>query len=295
MICNQGLSAGPTRDGDVWEATCPRCGVYQFTNVVAMSPITPGDLWPFLSAATRQASEAGSIATIDGNWRSLADSHSKTSATQMIERVLLYIGSRTRPGQPWNPVEPEINFPLFDMKSGSELVYVLEQLQETKYLTLGPGGLGWMLTAKGWEHLTTKAGTFTPGTCFVAMSFDESLSEAYTEGIKPALEEDCGFKSIRIDRVEHNEKICDRILAEVRQCQFIVADFTLHRAGVYFEAGFAMGLGRPVIWTVRKDGLPKTHFDTRQYNHIDWAQPSDLRKRLAERVQATIGKFEIRQ
>jgi len=185
-----------------------------------------------------------------------------------------------------------MNFPLFDMRDGRELLYVLDQLREMNYLTLGGEGKGWILTAKGWEHLTSTAATFTPGTCFVAMSFHKSLSKAYSQGIKRALEDDCGFKSIRIDRVEHNEKICDRILAEVRQCQFMVADFTLHRAGVYFEAGFALGLGRQVIWTVRKDDLRNTHFDTRQYNHIDWEQPADLRKRLADRVLATIGKFE---
>ena len=75
---------------------------------------------------------------------------------------------------------------------------------------------------------------------------------------------------VRIDLLQHNEKICDKILAEIRSCQFIIADFTLQRAGVYFEAGFAMGLGRPVIWTCMEDDFENTHFDTRQYNHIVW-------------------------
>jgi nucleoside 2-deoxyribosyltransferase len=119
------------------------------------------------------------------------------------------------------------------------------------------------------------------------MSFDPTLDTAYTEGIQPAVS-DCGFAPVRIDRVHHNEKICDRILAELRLAQFMVADFTLHRAGVYFEAGFAMGLGRPVIWTCRKDDLPNAHFDTRQYNHIEWETPSELRAKLVDRIRATI-------
>jgi nucleoside 2-deoxyribosyltransferase len=91
-----------------------------------------------------------------------------------------------------------------------------------------------------------------------------------------------------LDLVEHNEKICDRIIAEIRTCQFLVADVTLQRPGVYFEAGFAMGLGRPVIWTCRKDDLVDVHFDTRQYNHIDWKDSGGLRMRLADRIKATI-------
>jgi nucleoside 2-deoxyribosyltransferase len=54
---------------------------------------------------------------------------------------------------------------------------------------------------------------------------------------------------VRVDFVEHNEQICDKIVAEIRTCQFLVADVTLQRAGVYFEAGFAMGLGRLVART----------------------------------------------
>jgi nucleoside 2-deoxyribosyltransferase len=67
-----------------------------------------------------------------------------------------------------------------------------------------------------------------------------------------------------------------------------VADFTGHRGGVYYEAGFALGLGRPVIWTCHKDHLTQAHFDTRQYNHIEWSDSRELRERLRNRILATI-------
>ncbi len=92
---------------------------------------------------------------------------------------------------------------------------------------------------------------------------------------------------IRIDLVHHNEKICDKIMAEIRSSQFLVADVTGQRQGVYFEAGFAMGLGRSVIWTCREDQLEEVHFDTRQYSHIVWKSPEDLREKLANRIKAT--------
>ena len=67
-----------------------------------------------------------------------------------------------------------------------------------------------------------------------------------------------------------------------------MADFTGQRGGVYFEAGFAMGLGIPVIWTCRDTDINDLHFDTRQYNHIPWANPKELRVRLQNRIEATI-------
>jgi nucleoside 2-deoxyribosyltransferase len=67
-------------------------------------------------------------------------------------------------------------------------------------------------------------------------------------GIQPSIEVDCGFtKAIRVDREHFGDRIDDRIIAEIRRCRFIVADFTGQRGGVYFEAGFALGLGKPVI------------------------------------------------
>src|SRR5262249_50527133 len=140
------------------------------------------------------------------------------------------------------------------------------------------------MTPKGWERLEPPTGGGgIPGRCFIAMSFDPSLNDAYELGICRAVI-DCGATPIRLDRVHHNEKICDKILAEIRLSQFVMADFTFHRGGVYFEAGFALALNRPVIWTCRIDEIKKTHFDTRQYNHIVWSTPDDLRTMLTDRI-----------
>jgi nucleoside 2-deoxyribosyltransferase len=59
---------------------------------------------------------------------------------------------------------------------------------------------------------------------------------------------------------------------------------------VYFEAGFMLGLGRPVIWVCEKKDLKNVHFDTRQYNTIDYADAKDLRTRLQLRIEAILGK-----
>lgn len=118
------------------------------------------------------------------------------------------------------------------------------------------------------------------------------MNEAYQDGIAPAIE-DCGWLPVRIDQKEHSNKIDDEIIAELRRARFVVADFTSEpekpRGGVYFEAGFALGLGVPVIWTCRADLIEQVHFDTRQYNHITWDSARDLRVRLTHRIGAVIG------
>src|SRR5262245_45710957 len=121
------------------------------------------------------------------------------------------------------------------------------------------------------------------------MSFDDSLNDAYDLGIRPAIVEDCNLpEPVWIDRQPHNDNISNRILAEIRLSQFVVADFTFHRPGVYFEAGFAKALGREVIWMCRNDHFDKTHFDTQQFYHIRWTDPHDLRSQLKRQILSTI-------
>jgi hypothetical protein len=134
---------------------------------------------------------------------------------------------------------------------------------------------------------------------FVAMWFDPSVNAAYESAIAPAIR-DSGFDPVRIDRKEHNNKIDDEIIAELRRSRFVIADFTsatheregkreaISRGGVYYEAGFAHGMGIPVIWTCREDVIDLVHFDTRQYNHIVWKDADDLRVKLYNRIRATI-------
>lgn len=62
------------------------------------------------------------------------------------------------------------------------------------------------------------------------------------------------------------------------------------RPGVYFEAGYALGLGIPVFWCVRSDDLANVHFDTRQYNHIVWENERQLAEQLYLYVSAIVGK-----
>jgi hypothetical protein len=171
--------------------------------------------------------------------------------------------------------------------------YMLQQLEQLGYIgnvaQIGEGTF-FQILAAGWQHISKlkSAGNLYSRQCFVAMWFYSSMGNFYKDGIYPAIANDCKFDCRRIDLKEHNNKICDEIISEIKRSKFLVADFSGDRGGVYFEAGFAAGLGIPVIWIVHDSWLKQVHFDTRQYNHIVYSTPEDLRFKLANRINATI-------
>lgn len=131
------------------------------------------------------------------------------------------------------------------------------------------------------EHLQT----------FIAMSFSEDLYPVFADGFRKAFD-DTDYRPYRVGEEYHNEKIDDKILEEIKKSAFLVADLTEHRNGVYFEAGYAKGLGLPVIWTCRDDHKSGLHFDIRQYNCILWHGADDLREKLKNAIQTLFRKYD---
>ena len=182
------------------------------------------------------------------------------------------------------------DYPICFCKNAKELIFYINHTEDSGDIKRVRPGNVLSLTPKGWQKVESMARpNLQSRQAFVAMWFDESLNEIFTKGIAP-LEEDTGFKMYRVDQEPFNEKICDRIIADIRKCRFFVADITGLRRAVFFEAGYAMGLGLPVIFTCRKGTRIKGGFDTRQYNHIVWKNAEDLKSKLKDRILATIGK-----
>ena len=137
---------------------------------------------------------------------------------------------------------------------------------------------------------------------FVAMWFDECLKEeAYKEGFAKGIAQ-AGYAPYRVDQdTHHSDKLDDRVLAGIRHSRIVVADFTcdvanvrrkrtgLANGNVHYEAGFALGLGLPVIYTCREDCKAYLNFDTRQINHIFWRDAADLARQLQERLEGQFG------
>ena len=124
--------------------------------------------------------------------------------------------------------------------------------------------------------------------CFIAMSFSKDITDT-RETIKSAIKES-GFKPILIDEIHIDTEVTinDALIAEIKKCKFLVADFTQHKHGVYFEAGFALGLKRPVIYLCHKDDFSNSHFDTNHYPHIIYTDLNELKEKLKTKIEAWI-------
>ena len=94
--------------------------------------------------------------------------------------------------------------------------------------------------------------------------------------------------TVGLDLCLNSTKIDDALITMLKSSKVVIADFTGQRQAVYYEAGYAMGMGIPVIWTCREDEVNKLSFDTRQYPHILWKDKDDLYQQLKARLCAQI-------
>lgn len=181
---------------------------------------------------------------------------------------------------------PELDYPLGYCQNMAEFNRVLLYLIEEGLLDRN-GPLH--VSMRGWiRSREVQQASRSSTQAFVAMSFAKELDACFDNGIKPAITE-AGYSAYRSDREESVEKIDDHILFQIKRSRFLVADFTDQRQGVYFEAGYAMGLGIPVIWTCSRIDSKNLHFDTRQYNHILWDSAAKLKDLLFHRIKVLIG------
>src|SRR6202043_3947081 len=73
------------------------------------------------------------------------------------------------------------------------------------------------------------------------------------------------------------------ILKIIGQARFIGADLTNERPNVYFELGYARGLGKTVI-TILRSGT-NIHFDVRDWTYIEYFDSRPLENDLLQRFE----------
>lgn len=167
-----------------------------------------------------------------------------------------------------------------------EYAYIYKFIEKLGYIDgaqITPDGFAYLDKAK-YSNTDSQIG-------FCAMWFDASVTTIWSNAISPAIL-DAGYEPKRIDEHPHNNRIDDEIIALIRRSKFVVADFTGQRGGVYFEAGFALGMNLPVIWTIKKSDLSSVHFDNRQYNFVTWEEDklAEFKLNLQYRIEATLGR-----
>lgn len=126
---------------------------------------------------------------------------------------------------------------------------------------------------------------------FIAMSFaakNDDTKEAIKEGIIKA-----GYVPRIMSEEIHGKQIVPMMFRLIRESRLLVMDATDQNLGAYHEAGYALGLGKEVIITCKKEEFDnpdnKPHFDIAQKQILIWKDYADLTERLSEWIKAIAG------
>lgn len=257
----------------------------------------------FLSRNPNRATHRADF-EIAENW------YPKTFAEQ-INLVLLYLHNKTSfPGEKLtftyldlldvfllsaNRYEMESNVPEIYQ---DQILYIRNCLKDLEYIGFSSlacvGDLKWshkitiQLKPKGFSRIYELNKTQANNKkVFVAMKFGtetDALRAKIKEGIIKA-----GYEPIIMDEVEHNHQIVPEMLYQIKNSRFVIAELSHHNNGAYYEAGYALGMGKEVIHICKKDELKSgLHFDVAQVNTLVYENIDLIPDLLAKRIKATI-------
>lgn len=131
------------------------------------------------------------------------------------------------------------------------------------------------LSLDGWEQYEAeRIGKIAGRYGFLAMKFGDPVLDAFAErAIKPPVRDQLGYTVVDLRNVSRAGVIDNILREQIRDAAFVLVDLTHDNAGAYWEAGYAEGLGKPVIYLCERGKFDsaKTHFDTNHCTTVLWS------------------------
>src|SRR5215208_1606209 len=122
---------------------------------------------------------------------------------------------------------------------------------------------------------------------FVLMPFAQEFDDVYRRGIKRACDE-AGIECQRVDEQHFMNSIVEHLYKQIERADIVIADMTGQNPNVYYEAGYAMAMHKPIIFVSQELDIP---FDLRHYPHILYAGDIKLlRARLREKIVHSLAR-----
>jgi len=279
--------------------SCPGCGEFAISKIAESRLESQGNKRGLVSHFIRLSCERGEQPEINSKLMELIlVEQSIPSVAEQADDFHRWLGDKLlslgRPDQRIplsNPRRLAALVGAYPEPSGA-LMYLIRHLATEGYVeppSVSQYGDHIGLTFKGWRRYEElKTAEAESNLAFMAMPFnDPLLDKIFTESFKPTVAK-TGFELRRIIDRPPAGSIDNRLRAEIRKSRFLVCELTRANAGAYWEAGFAEGLGKPVIYTCEKTFFDSegTHFDTNHFHTVLW-QESDLPKAGAD-LEATV-------
>jgi len=298
-VCKSSLTRPSVPAGNRNQFSCPRCGVFVLSDEVVddLPPILlKNDAVAKISHALRRAQENNSVAEFSMSTIEAVIGQNLPRPREQADLLVRWIGENI-PGPGENiRVEPLTHMGIIGAKTPAGFELVVNHLFDEQLVTgnldntLGSHGEGNVtLSFKGWEHYENlREGSGKYRKAFMAMQFgDTKLDTIFKDVFKPFAKQ-AGFDLFALNELSYTGLVDNRIRVEIQASDFLIADLSHDNNGAYWEAGYAEGLGKPVIYTCEKQKFEsqKTHFDTNHHLTVLWDE-ADLSK-AGEQLKATI-------
>lgn len=259
---------------------CARCGDFQISHTTARViglPYTDPKERALASYNIRKMQLSDQRCNLTRDFfESLRDKSLPTPA-EASDNLIVWLATQMD-GRPGNMVDFAFADPLVLGNAGvveaSGVKWIVSNLESQGVLRSRSNGITCTadLTAAGWQRFEDlKRAHVSSKFAFFARKFSNvDLDKVFETCLRPAVWQ-TGYE-LRL--ATQRAGLVDAIIEdEIRRCRFLIADLSDDNAGAYWEAGFAEGLGKPVIYICRAtaDGAVKeTHFDANHRHTVRW-------------------------
>lgn len=314
-ICVSKLEKSPAETG--YFVQCPVCGDYT-THRDTLSALPHDKVFPkvkhLVSGYYRYCKEYV-VAAVEFHWPTNKDKILQQSIVpddkdinRKLEFILKYVDAKCESIGQTVIMRPSLDFSIGFCHNAEEFFLLTDHLRDAQLISfqinvmrnalsqvLVPSYFPVNMTVLGKSRFAESG--LNSNQIFVAMEFNEEMLGIF-QNIRQEIKAATQYTLVLVSDFKHNGSIDNKIIGEINRSTALIADFSSNNRGAYYEAGYAHGKGKEVIFICKDAPDPKSndqkrlidgvHFDTRQRNHILWRDAEHLKIELIDWILATL-------
>lgn len=319
-VCKNAYGANATfvEAHDLWKVSCGNCGQYIITHEARVDHLENDQKWTpvqrsALSYFVRNRSNLPAhngtglpFVTATALRRLESTGVTLPLPTAQAANLIREIGKEQREsGSAFQPGSVSL-YSKVGSPSPAAAIDLLYELQNEQLISVLPTqrkhGIDFFaeasLTLRGWQQWEAmSSGRIAGRDGFIAMQFgDERLDQFVSTHIQGTVASILGVNINRVDSPDVSRAgVIDNIMREaIANSAFILVELSHGNKGAYWEAGYAEGLGKPVIYLCEKavwDNLAqRPHFDVNHCMTVMWSeeQAESFHQQLVATVRNSI-------